>query len=296
MPEMSLLKEVMYVLLAAFLIIIVIGACSNLTKNIMTPNEKLQAEATLNNLNNFLSDLTEGSSGIFLVYSPKDYYLASYPKGSNSPSECYQKNCVCICSKDDCSDTEERTCKEISKTAEFKTMKIKVNSLKVSSFPEKYLFEATIFDTSEEAVDVGPECSGEIVDIGQGFQLSESAKLKFDKAKEIASAQGITLKITSAYRTYKKQKELWDASKDSNAVCNPDSKNGICPHMTGCAIDVCFGDICKESSADLKNADTINLEKIMSDAGFVRYYKEYWHFEYGTSRWIACTNAKVTAC
>ena len=27
------------------------------------------------------------------------------------------------------------------------------------------------------------------------------------------------------------------------------------------------------------------LEQIMCEAGWVRYAREYWHFEYGTDRW-----------
>ncbi|MBU1131232.1 D-alanyl-D-alanine carboxypeptidase family protein [Patescibacteria group bacterium] len=101
-----------------------------------------------------------------------------------------------------------------------------------------------------------------------------------------------TLVITSAYRTYKKQKELYDCWKQGlcpNVAAKPSCS---APHQTGQAMDVCIqigsrntcGYItqsCNGGCAGVYNLgnDQKRLQEVMQQAGFSRYCGEWWHFE-----------------
>jgi len=109
---------------------------------------------------------------------------------------------------------------------------------------------------------------------------------QFKKAQGIANKKGVELSITSAYRSFASQKELWESSgRDTSRVAKPSCN---APHVLGKAVDVVIkgGDgMGSTSMSDMSIGDRRMLEEIMLEAGFVRYVKEFWHYEYGTKRW-----------
>lgn len=110
-----------------------------------------------------------------------------------------------------------------------------------------------------------------------------------------ADKQNVKLKVTSANRTYAKQKELWDAALKANGgneaetrklVAPPSQCQGTCyGHCAGVAIDVCISDsvscskMGKKSYVNYSDADVIKLQDIMKKAGWKRYCGEWWHFQ-----------------
>jgi len=106
------------------------------------------------------------------------------------------------------------------------------------------------------------------------------------QAKQIAASKNVELVVTSAYRSYESQRKLWEESgKDSSRVAKPSC---YAPHTTGRAVDVVIKGGSGMNSASISVmsiGDRQLLEDIMVKAGFVRYYKEFWHYEYGTTRW-----------
>jgi len=309
MAEMSLLKEVMYLLLAALLIITFLGAFTDLYASFVTPKEELQAKGTIENLANFLSSLNESESDSFFMYSPKDYFFVAYAKGETNLEDCFNINCVCICEKNDCSG-DRRYCKEISKpVSKFIPFRISFNTLNIINNKDSYLITNSFEDiVNEGEVEViSDKCFGKLVNLKTGEACNiekneqdkcvlESVRPIFEKAQQIAKDNNVVLVINSAYRTPEMQKRLWEnKNKDSTYVCEP---KPTCPHQTGCAVDVCIGKLCTTGGLPpgLRDDDTILLEKIMTDAGFVRYINEYWHFEYGTNRWQICQANKQIAC
>ncbi len=100
--------------------------------------------------------------------------------------------------------------------------------------------------------------------------------------------------IPQAFRTWDIQYALWAASGfDSTMACNPRSKNKpyLCPHMQGGAIDISIKD------ASGKQIPYVEQEEFMCQYGFVRYGREWWHFEMGTPKWALAENARKTgAC
>ena len=266
------------VLWAIILVVIVVSAGLAITR-ITTSNQENQAKSTLDRFANFLSDIEEGKSESFVVFSPKNLYFV--PSGS----------LVCICDKNDCNG-KKKWCKNIDKPIIYSGNPIVINvgTFIVTKQKDSYILNANIIqDIEEKAVEAGEGCSGQLVDITPNFQLMSSLKPIFDKAAEIAKSKGVSLTVKSAFRTVEVQRELWKANPNTTMVCNPDDpeKEGTCPHQTGCAVDVCFGDLCF-SDRPHSQADMQLLEDIMTEAGFVRYSAEYWHFEYGTSRWHTC--------
>jgi D-alanyl-D-alanine dipeptidase len=112
--------------------------------------------------------------------------------------------------------------------------------------------------------------------------------------------EGMT--ITSAYRTFAKQQELYDCyqnklktGKCSCSSCNEAAKPGCdAPHQTGTAVDVCLRkgnvDSCKyiDKEYNCSNAASCpaglyevqqTLKTIMIGAGFTPYVNEWWHFQ-----------------
>lgn len=116
------------------------------------------------------------------------------------------------------------------------------------------------------------------------------------KAQEIARSQGKELIITSGYRTYGQQAEL-------KILYPTDAAEASCtaPHIKGVAVDIVLKNTPHMSRYDeggvayMGYPERKQLEKIMCDAGFVRWIGEFWHYEYGSKRWERGKAAGVCA-
>jgi len=108
---------------------------------------------------------------------------------------------------------------------------------------------------------------------GTRCRLTKEAYDLLLKSQEIAKQKGVSLEVTSAYRTLVEQNILWERNPNSGSVCPP---SPTCPHLTGKAVDIKI----KEK------IDWVLLHKIMSETGWVRYSGEKLHFECcGTTRY-----------
>lgn len=125
-------------------------------------------------------------------------------------------------------------------------------------------------------------------------------------AEAIAEQQGYELYVNSAYRSISDQRYLWEHGtrahpewkdlppEQRREFVSPPSCNA--PHTTGRAVDVVLksgGQFVEMNTlngiklavSDMSHPERQRLESIMASAGFVRYVGEYWHYEYGTTRW-----------
>ena len=119
------------------------------------------------------------------------------------------------------------------------------------------------------------------------------AKEEFDgkKLKEMGlkypclyDANAPCLVVTSAYRSYERQKDIWeqyaktypDESIRRKYVANPDECGDNCPHFTANAVDIVFNG---KTAKTMARYEWDILHQIMSKAGWVRYVNEPWHFE-----------------
>ncbi len=130
-------------------------------------------------------------------------------------------------------------------------------------------------------------------------RLTSDAVNGLKKAIDEAAKQNVKLLITSANRTYEKQRELWyvelskhngDETETRKFVAHPSKCQNTCyGHCAGVAIDVCIkgspscGKVGKSSDANYSDADVKKLQSIMKSAGWIRYCAEWWHFQYGQS-------------
>ena len=137
---------------------------------------------------------------------------------------------------------------------------------------------------------------------GSRCSLRKDAYELLLKAQEIASKRGLNLEVYSAYRDLQKQIDIWEgrtseryaqrypSEKDRRKwVCYPYGSDAgqRCPHLTGNVVDVRL-----KEKTDFPNK---NLHKIMTDAGWVMYEKEPWHFECcGTIRYAKAKVQGVT--
>ncbi len=113
----------------------------------------------------------------------------------------------------------------------------------------------------------------------------------------------VTLIVTSSYRSYAQQKELYDACAPD---CNGKVAEPTCsaPHVQGLAVDVMVnspefdtGPISLTVNKVYSNEEIANqqvLGEIMCSQGWVNYQKEWWHFEYHTRRWERAQNQDGT--
>ena len=140
---------------------------------------------------------------------------------------------------------------------------------------------------------------------GDDVQVEKEALFQFFKLKQELASEEIFIELDSAYRSVKRQEELWaefekeyglEYTKKTVAV------PGTSEHHTGLAIDVC---IRKNGKLIYENADMVKETKIFSKVhkkltkyGFIlRYPKdkdeitgysyEPWHFRYVGSSKIA---------
>ena len=126
--------------------------------------------------------------------------------------------------------------------------------------------------------------------------LTDEALKLLIKAQERAAQKGLTLEVYSAYRSYYKQKALWEgrtperyAYRYENPavrkkyVSDPDECGNNCPHFTAKVVDV---KLRGKTTGMMTSNDWLLLHKIMTEAGWVRYANEPWHFECcGTDRY-----------
>jgi len=116
-------------------------------------------------------------------------------------------------------------------------------------------------------------------------------------ADRIAKSKGKDILVISAGRTWSQQERLWQNALKQNGndekiarqkVAKPSCK---APHMTGRAVDLCLenssscGKVAKTKALINPNEepDVKLLQDIMKQAGWKRFCKEWWHFEYNLS-------------
>ena len=131
------------------------------------------------------------------------------------------------------------------------------------------------------------------------------AKIKIDsnlfarakKAAEVAAYERKTIYVTSAFRTWRRQEELYKCYKEREPSegtagwscsvgcksCNPANPPdcNTASHQSGKAIDVCIipGDNCSNMIKSYKSEETEDLKKIMQIADLKKTTSEWWHFE-----------------
>ena len=232
-----------------------------------------------------MTSLAEGQQGTFVIYSPQKYFL------TDSGTQC-STSCLCICETETCL-TDKSYCKDLSKKIkEFQPIKIGVNSLIVDNQKDNYQIIESVTDIEEFESEMNSNCSGEVVPFIGEFEIRSSVIPAFELAQKYASEKGVELYVTSAYRTVQMQDAMFVSKGD--LACKPIGLGLNCPHVSGCAVDVClkrngvFSNICYATtlslSPTLKNEDTLLLKEIMEKAGFKGIYGEYWHFEYGLDK------------
>lgn len=124
---------------------------------------------------------------------------------------------------------------------------------------------------------------------GEKCLLSKEASNLLLKAQEIAVQKGVSLEVTSGYRTLQEQTALWKRNPDRRYVCPPST---TCPHLSGNVVDVRFKG---KTINTMTKKDWQLLHEIMSEADWVRYAKENWHFECcGTPRYAKAKATGVT--
>lgn len=146
---------------------------------------------------------------------------------------------------------------------------------------------------------------------GSTCLLTEEAFKRLEKANEIAEEKGVSLEVYSAYRSKKKQIDLWEGKTperyaqrfpnemDRRAkVCYPygDDVEKRCPHLTGDTIDVRLKNK-KMTAKEWKILKDImaSVDKPTLEPLWVKYMKEPWHFECcSTDRYTRAKEQGVT--
>ena len=233
--------------------------------------------------------MKDGEQSSFIIYSPKGFYLVSFFE--KEPFSQCSTNCLCICKDKDCL-SDESYCRDIKKPlTENIAMRIDIGSALINNQKDSYQFIEAIRDIEEPETETTLNCSGTIVPFVSGYEIKSSVVPAFNLAQKYASEKGVKLVVTGAYRTLNDQQDR--RKTYGSLACDPNTNmNGTnCPHVTGCAVDVClsrngiYSDICYRTKNNIspttKNADTLLLKEIMEHAGFRGISSEYWHFEYG---------------
>lgn len=137
-----------------------------------------------------------------------------------------------------------------------------------------------------------------------------------NKALQIAQSQGESFVVTSAYRTWEKQTQLFNAEvakRGSEAAARKWVAKPSCkaPHMQGIAVDIRLASMPggMANSANMSGTDvntkvmsSENVERvhklwrIMEQAGWTRYKNEWWHFEYRSAIGSVATTEQQAQC
>lgn len=148
------------------------------------------------------------------------------------------------------------------------------------------------------ANDIGKNSDGKFKVAGASEPyLTPEALVGLKKAGEIAQKKGYGLVVTSAYRSLENQIKL--ACDDISANGGKNLGTGIAwpggsNHGTGTAVDIKLmdssgnaittaGNRSVQTSSPNTQTNVDLLQSIMTEAGWVRYCAEIWHFEFGAS-------------
>lgn len=154
------------------------------------------------------------------------------------------------------------------------------------------------------------ECGKELVKF-QDHLVRRGVAQRLQKVEESLYLSPYKIKVVSGYRTLEEQQHLWErAGGDHRFSANPTGGKGG-GHQTGGAVDVVLLKHNKEVDMGtayaehtlkvLTHSKEITSEqrearkllcKVMSEAGFVNYPAEWWHFCYGDQMWAAYKNRR----
>ena len=124
---------------------------------------------------------------------------------------------------------------------------------------------------------------------GHSFGLRKTAMKVFKRAEKLAEQYGFHLNVNSSYRSVSDQERIlknwWGSHPGATDAERRKwvAKPGTSPHHTGGAIDI---------TPVYNNGSRPSMDKffaVMSEAGFVNYHAERWHWEFGTKRYNKLT-------
>ncbi|MBS3075422.1 hypothetical protein J4429_03090 [Candidatus Pacearchaeota archaeon] len=107
-----ILKEVITLIISVLCLIILFYLGSQLYGMLIKKSALEQAKANLEQISNTINNLKDGSSGTFLLTSPKNWFLILYNKGTGLFS-CSGNSCICFCPAETLESCEkEGVCKD----------------------------------------------------------------------------------------------------------------------------------------------------------------------------------------
>ena len=139
-------------------------------------------------------------------------------------------------------------------------------------------------------------CSGAVIYDFTDALLRYGTVKKLAAAQEIVLAEGCSLLIWDAYRPTYAQFKLWEICPDNTYVANP--YTGFSAHSRGNTVDIAlvtaegdavalpsdfdeFSPLADRDYSDVSEAAAANanlLDRAMTQAGFVGYIGEWWHY------------------
>jgi len=132
----------------------------------------------------------------------------------------------------------------------------------------------------------------DLVSLGNGYLLSAKAATNFNQMMQAASAAGVSLSVTSTYRSYGDQVSTyayWVNMSGKTEADTYSARPGYSEHQTGLALDVASGG-CALSCFGSSAAYNWMLENAASYGFIQRYYAGYesitgydaeeWHYRY----------------
>lgn len=193
--------------------------------------------------------------------------------------------------------------------------------------PSKIINLVKVVENGEKLIKI--TCNNIIVDKRVKYPyLRESLVLKLELISELLKEKGYTLKIYDAYRSYEDQKKSWDKRLKETKIEHPNvdikelerltslkvakPTKGHGGHQTGGAIDVTLIDkngneldmgtkYAEHNSKTKTDSNEITQEQkenrrilydVLTDADFVNFPAEWWHYCYGDNMWAAYKKKK----
>ena len=163
------------------------------------------------------------------------------------------------------------------------------------------------------------------------YLIREAIIPKIKRISEKLTEQNMTLAIRSAWRSFDHQQKIWETHYQKAQKKNPSFTeeklfksldNCVAPanqstHSTGGAIDALIFDNESQKMLDFGSNKGWNIRlgkkcypynpkitetakqnrklllDLFHDEGFICYYKEFWHFDYGNSDWALQKNQEI---
>ncbi len=135
-----LMSETLKIILAVISIGLLVYLAFSLYGIFIKDTRLEQAEATLNQISDYIKSAQEDEETKYMILNPKEWYVVFYDAEEEMPGSCKEKNCLCFCSENTKESCEQGVCKGFDENIKLMTIAFDDN-INLKNIPRQIFFK-----------------------------------------------------------------------------------------------------------------------------------------------------------